>query len=117
MQAVLRHAIAERPASGSAPRVLLTSFPKQDNARGLLMIEALLALKVCRCLSLGTQTPLVDIVKAAQTLEIDIVALSFTAALSPNRVLEGLVELRARLPSRVELWAGGPCPILLRRPP
>jgi DNA-binding transcriptional MerR regulator/methylmalonyl-CoA mutase cobalamin-binding subunit len=117
MQVVLRHAIANIPAGRASPRVLLSSFPKQDNVRGLLMAEALLALDGCRCLSLGVQTPLVDIVKAAAAQDVDIVALSFSAALNPNRVLEGLTELRARLPGRTEIWAGGPCPILLRRPP
>jgi hypothetical protein len=45
------------------------------------------------------------------------VALSFSAALNPNHVLDGLTELRAKLPRSTEVWAGGSCPVLHRRPP
>jgi hypothetical protein len=31
--------------------------------------------------------------------------------------MTGLAELRARLPAPVEIWAGGGCPALHRRPP
>ncbi len=81
------------------------------------MAETLLALDGCRCLSLGTQTPLLDIVRAAQSQQADIVALSFSAIMGPNQVLDGLVELRSKLPPATEIWAGGRCPVLRRRPP
>jgi len=32
-------------------------------------------------------------------------------------VLDGLAELRAKLAPHVSIWAGGQCPILVRRPP
>jgi hypothetical protein len=32
-------------------------------------------------------------------------------------VLEGLAELRRRLPESAEIWAGGACPALYRRTP
>jgi methanogenic corrinoid protein MtbC1 len=117
MQVVLRNAIGTIPMSGQHPRVLLTTFPNELHGLGLLMAEALLALDGCRCASLGTQTPVWDIVRAASAKPIDIVALSFSACLNANQVLDGLVELRAKLPDTVELWAGGQCPVLQRRPP
>jgi methylmalonyl-CoA mutase cobalamin-binding subunit len=84
---------------------------------GLLMAEALLALEGCRCISLGTQTPIWDIVLAATAQNIDIVALSFSPVMNPNQVVDGLNELRAKLPRSIEIWAGGRCPVLQRRPP
>jgi methanogenic corrinoid protein MtbC1 len=117
MQVVLRNAISTIPAASSRPRVLLTTFPNESHSLGLLMVEALLALEGCRCLSLGVQTPIWDIVLAATSQNADIVALSFTASLSPNMVLDGLAELRTKLPRSTELWAGGQSPILLRKPP
>jgi DNA-binding transcriptional MerR regulator len=117
MQVVLRRAIAAITTASASPRVLLTSFPRQDEVRALLMVEALLALEGCRCLSLGAQMPVVDTARCVLAQEIDIVALPFSAALNPGQVLEGLVELRARLPVGAEIWAIGPCPVLLRRPP
>jgi hypothetical protein len=66
---------------------------------------------------LGVQTPIWDIALAATAQQADLVALSFSACLNPNIVLEGLVELRQKLPRSVEIWAGGGCPILHRKPP
>jgi len=114
---VLRQAITSVPAprAEGRPRVLLTSVPNEPHGLGLLMVEALLALEGCRCLSLGTQTPVWDIVLAAKAHEADIVALSYTACQNTNQVLEGLEELRGKLAPQVELWAGGSCPVLHRR--
>lgn len=117
MQVVLRNAISTIPQPGDRPRVLLTTFPSESHGMGLLMAEALLALEGCRCISLGTQTPIWDIVLAATAQQIDIVALSFSPVMNPNQVLDGLNELRAKLPLTTEIWAGGRCPILQRRPP
>jgi MerR family transcriptional regulator, light-induced transcriptional regulator len=80
-----------------------------------LMVEPLLAMEGCKCISLGTQTPMDDIVLAADAVRADIVALSFTASLNHNLVVDGLAELRRKLPPGVEIWAGGQCPALLRR--
>lgn len=118
MQVVLRTAIAglPEPAGDDAPRVLLTTFPGEPHGLGLLMAEAMLALEGCRCVSLGTQTPLWDIVRAAGALGSDIVALSFTGCMNPNQIVDGLAELRAKLPATARLWAGGGAPVLQRRP-
>jgi len=117
MQVVLRNAISTIPKPGKTPKVLLTTFPTEPHGMGLLMVEALLALEGCRCISLGTQTPIWDIVLATTSQDIQIVALSFSPIMNPNLVLEGLAELRSKLPQSVEIWAGGRCPVLQRRPP
>lgn len=114
---VLRHAIAgiASPQGRGAPRVLLTTVPQEAHGLGLLMVEALLALEGCHCLSLGPQTPLADIARAAQVHDADIVALSFTAVQSPHAVLAALRTLRRQLPPRTALWVGGQCPVLYQR--
>ncbi len=117
MQGVLRTAIGNIPPSSAQPRVLLTTFPSEPHGLGLLMAEALMALEGCRCVSLGVQTPIWDIVLAASAHRADVVALSFSATVNPNQVLDSLVELRQKLPADTEIWAGGNCPILQRRPP
>lgn len=117
MQVVLRNAISTIPQPGDRPRVLLTTFPSEQHAMGLLMAEALLALEGCRCISLGVQTPVWDIALACSAQQIDIVALSFSPVMNPNLVVDGLAELRAKLPRSVEIWAGGRCPVLQRRAP
>jgi MerR family transcriptional regulator, light-induced transcriptional regulator len=118
MQVVLRTAIASvpEPASADAPRILLTTFPGEPHGLGLLMAEAILALEGCRCVSLGTQTPLWDIVLAATAMRCEVVALSFTGCMNPNQIVDGLAELRSKLAAPVHVWAGGSAPVLHRRP-
>jgi len=117
VQVVMRDAIARvpRPQEGDRPRVLLTTLPSEPHGLGLLMAEALLALDGTRCISLGVGTPLWDIVLATAALRIDIVALSFSGCMNPNQIVDGLTELRAKLPVEVALWAGGAAPALHRR--
>jgi MerR family transcriptional regulator, light-induced transcriptional regulator len=103
------------PAEQARPRVVLTTFPKESHGLGLLMAETFLALGGCPCLSLGTQTPVSDISRAATTYRADIVALGFTASGNVNAVINSLIELRQALPEAVDIWAGGQCPTLQRR--
>ena len=116
MQVVLRNAISTIPSSGNSPKVLLTTFPNEAHGMGLPMVEAILALDGCQCTSLGTQTPVWEIVRAVNARSFDVVALSFSASQNGNHVLESLTELRDNLPASVEIWAGGQCAILQRRP-
>jgi MerR family transcriptional regulator, light-induced transcriptional regulator len=103
---VLRNAINSVPG-GHAPRILLTSLPNEQHAMGLLMVEALLSLEGARCISLGIQTPLVEIAHAAAAHRADIVALSFSAAFPARQVPNLLRQLREALPASTTLWAGG----------
>lgn len=117
VQIVLRQALGTLPEvpMPARPTVLLSTFPSEPHGLGLLMAEALLALEGCRCVSLGVQTPLWDIVLGAKALKADVVALSFTGCMNPNQVVDGLTELRSKLPPQVALWAGGSAPVLHRR--
>lgn len=115
---MLRNAINTIPRPGSRPPVvLLTTFPQEPHGIGLLMAESIFALEGCRCISLGVQTPIWDIVRAASVQHVDIVALSFSSTMNANQTVDGLVELRSKLPPHTEIWAGGSCPVLHRRPP
>lgn len=118
IQVVLRQAIATvpEPVGPDRPRVLLGTLPGEPHGLGLLMAEAMLAVEGARCLSLGVQTPVWDLVLASRAYACDVVALSFTGCMNPNTVIAGLAELRAKLPAAVELWAGGMAPVLHRRP-
>ncbi len=118
IQIVLRAALAAVPSAAplDRPRVLLTTFPGEPHGIGLLMAEAMFALDGAKCLSLGAQTPLWDMVLAAAAYRSDIVALGFTGCMNPNQVVDGLTELRAKMPPEVEIWVGGSAPVLHRRP-
>lgn len=116
IQSVMRQAIAElAPALGSArPRVLLSTLPGESHGLGLLMAEILLRLEGCECVSLGTQTPVVDLVRAAEAHGSDVVALSASSIQGGRPLLSGLAELRALLPADTQIWAGGGAAALRR---
>ena len=121
MQVTLRSLM--RPLSealrgrGTHPRVVLTTLPGEAHGLGILMAEAMLALADCECMALGTQTPQLDIVDAVLAHEIEIVALSFTASMPAQAVINGLAELRTVLPPEVAIWVGGSSPALRRKLP
>jgi DNA-binding transcriptional MerR regulator len=117
LQVILRSAIASIPQADEGPCVLLSTFPNEPHGLGLLMAEALLTINGCTCLSMGTETPISEIALAANLHPFDVVGLSFTACLNPNQVTDGLFELRAAVNQPIEIWAGGFCPALHRKPP
>jgi methylmalonyl-CoA mutase cobalamin-binding subunit len=104
---ILRQAIATLPRAGEPPRILMTTLSGETHGLGLLMAETLLTLDGATCISLGTETPLDDIARAAQAHAIDIVALSFSSAFAPRQAGTALRQLRLALPGRIALWAGG----------
>jgi methanogenic corrinoid protein MtbC1 len=87
--------------------VLLTTFPSEQHGLGLLMVEAMMVPEAAQCISLGPQTPLEDIRRAALAHKVNIVALSFSAAFQVRQATDGLATLRRQLPAHVTLWAGG----------
>lgn len=119
LQQVLHSAIHSLGPSQpqASPRVLLSTFPGEPHSMGLLMVEAWLALLQAQALNLGPQTPLWDLIQAASQYRVDAVALSFTASAPAALVQDTLAEFRAKLPAHIAVWAGGPHPLLLRRPP
>ena len=123
MQGLIRNSITALQSQGNAPRVLLTSLPNEPHSLGLLMVEAMLAAENAHCIPLGTETPVTEIVHAAEAHRANIVALSFSGAYPESKAVEALRELRAMLPGSVllcagkdvrscEKMAGRPCPLL-----
>lgn len=107
IQNILRNAILDQRGQGSKPRVLLTSIPGERHRIGLLMVEAMLTTEGAACVALGTETPPRDIQQAVDAYDVDVVALSFSAAIPQTIALTGLSEIRALLPDDVGVWAGG----------
>ncbi|WP_234814879.1 MerR family transcriptional regulator [Noviherbaspirillum denitrificans] len=123
VQAVMRNAISTIPSPDtqavphSRPRILLATVPHELHGLGLLMAEAIFILEGARCVSLGVNTPVMEIAQAAKAQSADIVALSFSASARPAPVLTALADLVGQLPPSVEVWAGGRCAALRRRSP
>ena len=98
------------------PKVLLTTVPQELHGLGLLMVESLLTLEGCSCISLGTQTPVGDIVQATAAYGADVVALSFTNVHTAATVHSCLRDLRKALPPETDIWVGGSCSSLYQKP-
>jgi len=107
LHVALRAAINAFPRQAGMPRVLLTTFPSEQHGLGLLMVEAMMVPEGAQCISLGPQTPLEDIRRAAVAHKVHIVALSFSSAFPVRQATDGLATLRRQLPAQVTLWAGG----------
>ena len=107
IQQLLRQAVGSLTQSDQGPRILLTTLPGEQHKLGLLMAEACLAVEGAQCISLGVETPALDIAQAARAHQVDIVGLSFSAAMPVNAARSGLADLRQRLDRKVALWAGG----------
>lgn len=119
LQSVMRAAIftasQQTDREQAAPRILLTTVPMERHGLGLLMAEALFALEGASCISLGVQTPLSDIVTAAKAHRADVVALSFSSAVSCRAAMDNIVQLKERLDGAAEVWVGGACAAQLMR--
>ena len=107
VQIALRTVINAFPRQAGAPRVLLTTFPGEQHGVGLLMVEALLVPEGAQCISLGVQTPIEDIRRAAVAYDVHIVALSFSAAFPVRQAGDGLAALRRQVAPKIAIWAGG----------
>ncbi|MDX1376416.1 MAG: MerR family transcriptional regulator [Burkholderiales bacterium] len=115
LQSVLRQAIAQLGVPSTPPVVLLTTLPDERHGLGLLMVEAIATLEGAQCVSLGTQSPVRDIVAAAIAHKADVVALSVSLNAVSAEVQESVNLLRGLLAPRVALWCGGAGAARLKR--
>lgn len=107
LKSLLRQAIGALPPGTQLPRVLLSTVPGEQHILGLLMVEALLALRGIQVVSLGAQTPLGELAAAARAHRADIVALSFSSAFPARQLAPVVKQLRELLPAETGLWIGG----------
>lgn len=118
LHGVLRGALAALPPPEplAGPRILMSTLPGEPHALALHLAEAVLAADGAVCVPLGPQTPVWDLVLAADAYRCDVLLLAFSGISGPGPVVDALTELRGKLPQRVEIWVGGNAPVLFRRP-
>lgn len=116
LEKMFRTVLANMSPRNGRPRVLLTTLSGEEHTMGLLMVEALMAVEDVYPVLLGPQTPIDEIVRAAQLKQVDAVCLSFSSAYSPTLSAQGLRDLRQMLPAGIELWAGGYGVKAIRKP-
>ena len=89
------------------PKVLFATPPDERHELGMLALQSILALAGAQCISLGTETPASELVLAAQSHQVQIVAVSFSIAYPSRRIAPFLKQIRQALPEAIQVWAGG----------
>ena len=107
IRTLLRQSIGTALQGGQAPRILLTTLPGEQHELGLLMAHACFTVEGAHCISLGLQTPVMDIARSAQAHRADIVGISCSLAMPVTRARAGIADLRRLLNESIDLWAGG----------
>jgi methylmalonyl-CoA mutase cobalamin-binding subunit len=106
-QEILNSSIHAIATHANGPRILLTTPPGEIHVLGLLMANAILSMAGACCIRLGAQTPEEEIVAAAESYSVDIVALSFSAAFPKRDGTRFLRKLRDLLAPQIGIWVGG----------
>lgn len=109
------HAIDLASLPKTSRSVLLTTPPGEQHSLGLLMAQSLFALAGYRCHSLGTQTPVNEIVEAANAFGVQRVGISLSITFPRKLAILVVDELRSSLPKDIDLWVGGAGAVHLRK--
>jgi DNA-binding transcriptional MerR regulator/methylmalonyl-CoA mutase cobalamin-binding subunit len=111
VQSVLREALTALESPGEAgrsvPTVLLTTLADEQHTTGLLMAECFFALEHCARITLGANTPVGEVIRAAERYQPHIVALSVSSHAPRTQLMASLERLRRELPPGTALWLGG----------
>jgi methanogenic corrinoid protein MtbC1 len=89
------------------PLVVLATLPDERHALGLQMAALILAVAGCRVCNLGADVPIDQIATHSKDLNARAVAVSVSLARAGRRTATHLGQLRARLPRKIVLVAGG----------
>lgn len=103
---LLRQAMEELPR-GDEPPILLATLSGERHGLGLLMAEAMFHQAGARCLNLGVDVPIPEIVLAVRHHRASALALSFSVAYPRRRIAPQIDALREQLPPDCRIWAGG----------
>jgi methanogenic corrinoid protein MtbC1 len=98
---------ASSETSPSAPTLLLTTPAGERHDIALNMVCASLTQAGARCVNLGASLPLPNLLAAARAFRADIVGVSISSVNAGRLARRFVAELRAGLPTDVEVWVGG----------
>ncbi len=98
-----------RPLSDRSrgPRVVCATLPGETHYLGLQMAAMVLAVSGCRVIYLGSDTPVDDIVSAAESYDTAAVVISVSIAANRFMVTRDLSSLRKKLDPTIGLLVGG----------
>lgn len=98
-----------RPLSDRSrgPRVVCATLPGETHYLGLQMAAMVLAVSGCRVIYLGSDTPVDDIVAAAESYDTAAVVISVSIAANRYMVARDLSSLRNKLDNEIDVLVGG----------
>lgn len=99
--------IEKQQKTAAKPCVLLATLPGEEHTLGLLMLAALLSDQGLSIINLGSSVPVDQLAEAAINFNVDIVALTFSAAYQYKSIHSDINELREILLEDIDLWIGG----------
>jgi methylmalonyl-CoA mutase cobalamin-binding subunit len=99
--------ITRTPDSPGKPIVVLATLPGEEHTLGLLMVAAMLSNAGVPSINLGGEVPMDQINQAVRQFQADAVGITFSGAYAYKSIRADLLELRALLPTDVEIWTGG----------
>jgi len=99
--------ITRTPNSPGKPVVVLATLPGEEHTLGLLMVAAMLSNDGVPSINLGGEVPMDQINQAVRQFQADVVGITFSGAYAYKNIRADLLELRALLPTSVEIWTGG----------
>lgn len=107
MRGTLEWLIDSLPVERNAPAVVLACPVNERHELGAMLAAGAAAQAGWRVIYLGADTPAGDIAEAARQHGARVVGVSVIAPADPSRTRAELASLRATLPARVPLLAGG----------
>lgn len=107
VQTILNEALGGYSHSFGSPTIVLATLPFEKHQLGLLMAQALFAVSGARCVYLGAQVPMDDLLRVASIQRTDIIAISMAASYSAKDAQQAMDDIDASLPDAVEVWLGG----------
>jgi methanogenic corrinoid protein MtbC1 len=91
----------------SRSAVVLATLPRELHTLGLEMVALLITLGGRDAKLLGPQTPVEEIIRAAEALEAPAVGITVTPTTVDEETATQIRALRAGLPAKTRLWLGG----------
>jgi DNA-binding transcriptional MerR regulator len=89
------------------PTILLTTLPGEPHGLALEMVAVYMIPSGAKPRLLGVNTPVQDIVEAAEKLNADVIGLTVTPVVDANQCSDQLWLLRRALDRKVAIWLGG----------
>jgi methanogenic corrinoid protein MtbC1 len=93
--------------NASGPKLLLATLPREQHGIGLHMVGLFAQVMGAQVQLLGTDTPPLEICRAASALRTQAVGLSLSSCFPTAAAREHIQWLAEHLPGSVELWLGG----------